>query len=232
MKKAKKGQRKMDKKELDRLEKRIMEKREIETEGELCKSRGLSAVFPKTVLASRSPRRIELIQVLGFNPTVFPSGADENTAEKNPVLLTQRLAFLKAEEVQKHFDDKTLIIGADTVVFSGEKILGKPRTEEDAYRMLYALSGREHTVYTGVCLLYGEKKMGFCERTVVQIAKMSEQEIRDYIATGDPMDKAGAYGIQGEFSRYVRGIVGDYYNVVGLPVSRLYQSLKIFSKEI
>lgn len=222
----------MDKKELDCLEKRIMEKREIETERELCKSRGLSAVFPKIVLASRSPRRIELIQVLGFNPTVFPSGADEKSVEKDPALLTQRLAFLKAEEVQKHFDDKTLIIGADTVVFSGEKILGKPRTEEDAYRMLSALSGREHTVYTGVCLLYGEKKMGFCERTVVQIAKMSEQEIRDYIATGDPMDKAGAYGIQGEFSRYVRGIVGDYYNVVGLPVSRLYQSLKIFSEEI
>ena len=117
------------------------------------------------------------------------------------------------------------------MVFSGE-ILGKPKTEEEAYCMLSALSGKEHVVYTGVCLLYGEKKMGFSEKTVVYIAKMSEREIREYIASGDSMDKAGAYGIQGAFSRFVKGIVGDYYNVMGLPVARLYQSLKLFSKEI
>lgn len=222
----------MDKKELDSLENRLREKREIEmNRGELQNTGSVSEKFPKIVLASRSPRRIELIKLLGLNPSVYASEADENSTEKDPAILTQRLAFLKAKEVQKHFDDRTLIIGADTVVFSGE-ILGKPKTEEEAYRMLSALSGKEHVVYTGVCLLYGEKKMGFSEKTVVYIAKMSEREIREYIASGDSMDKAGAYGIQGAFSCFVKGIVGDYYNVMGLPVARLYQSLKLFSKEI
>ena len=221
----------MDKTELEALERILKEKRVKESEQEL-PEKPLQEIFPKLVLASQSPRRIELIRYLGLEPKIYPSGADESSREKDPALLTQRLAFLKAEEVQRQFDRETLIIGADTVVYDGERILCKPKTEEEAYLMLSGLSGRTHAVYTGVCLLYGEKKMGFCERTVVQIAKMSEREIRDYIATGDPMDKAGAYGIQGEFSRYVRGIVGDYYNVVGLPVSRLYQSLKIFSKEI
>ena len=221
----------MDKTELEALERILKEKRVRESEQEL-PEKPLQEIFPKLVLASQSPRRIELIRYLGLEPKIYPSGADESSREKDPALLTQRLAFLKAEEVQRQFDRETLIIGADTVVYDGERILCKPKTEEEAYLMLSGLSGRTHAVYTGVCLLYGEKKMGFCEKTIMHIAKMTEEEIRDYLAIGESMDKAGSYNIQGPFSRFVKGIEGDYYNVMGLPIARLYQSLKLFSREV
>ena len=221
----------MDKTELEALERILKEKRVRESEQEL-PQKPLQEIFPKLVLASQSPRRIELIRYLGLEPKIYPSGADESSREKDPALLTQRLAFLKAEEVQRQFDRETLIIGADTVVYDGEGILCKPKTEEEAYLMLSGLSGRTHAVYTGVCLLYGEKKMGFCEKTLMHIAKMTEEEIRDYLAIGESMDKAGSYNIQGPFSRFVKGIEGDYYNVMGLPIARLYQSLKLFSREV
>ena len=221
----------MDKTELEALERILKEKRVRESEQEL-PEKPLQEIFPKLVLASQSPRRIELIRYLGLEPKIYPSGADESSREKDPALLTQRLAFLKAEEVQRQFDRETLIIGADTVVYDGERILCKPKTEEEAYLMLSGLSGRTHAVYTGVCLLYGEKKMGFCEKTLMHIAKMTEEEIRDYLAIGESMDKAGSYNIQGPFSRFVKGIEGDYYNVMGLPIARLYQSLKIFSENL
>ena len=221
----------MDKTELEALERILKEKRVRESEQEL-PEKPLQEIFPKLVLASQSPRRIELIRYLGLEPKIYPSGADESSREKDPALLTQRLAFLKAEEVQRQFDRETLIIGADTVVYDGERILCKPKTEEEAYLMLSGLSGRTHAVYTGVCLLYGEKKMGFCEKTLIHIAKMTEEEIRDYLAIGESMDKAGSYNIQGPFSRFVKGIEGDYYNVMGLPIARLYQSLKLFSREV
>ena len=203
----------MDKTELEALERILKEKRVRESEQEL-PEKPLQEIFPKLVLASQSPRRIELIRYLGLEPKIYPSGADESSREKDPALLTQRLAFLKAEEVQRQFDRETLIIGADTVVYDGERILCKPKTEEEAYLMLSGLSGRTHAVYTGVCLLYGEKKMGFCEKTLMHIAKMTEEEIRDYLAIGESMDKAGSYNIQGPFSRFVKGIEGDYYNVM------------------
>ena len=221
----------MDKTELEALERILKEKRVRESEQEL-PEKPLQEIFPKLVLASQSPRRIELIRYLGLEPKIYPSGADESSQEKDPALLTQRLAFLKAEEVQRQFDRETLIIGADTVVYDGERILCKPKTEEEAYLMLSGLSGRTHAVYTGVCLLYGEKKMGFCEKTLMHIAKMTEEEIRGYLAIGESMDKAGSYNIQGPFSRFVKGIEGDYYNVMGLPIARLYQSLKLFSREV
>lgn len=221
----------MDKTEFEALERILKEKRVRESEQEL-PEKPLQEIFPKLVLASQSPRRIELIRYLGLEPKIYPSGADESSREKDPALLTQRLAFLKAEEVQRQFDRETLIIGADTVVYDGERILCKPKTEEEAYLMLSGLSGRTHAVYTGVCLLYGEKKMGFCEKTLMHIAKMTEEEIRDYLAIGESMDKAGSYNIQGPFSRFVKGIEGDYYNVMGLPIARLYQSLKLFSREV
>lgn len=221
----------MDKTELEALERILKEKRVRESEQEL-PEQPLQEIFPKLVLASKSPRRIELIRYLGLEPKIYPSGADESSSEKDPALLTQRLAFLKAEEVQRHFDRETLIIGADTVVYDGERILCKPKTEEEAYLMLSGLSGRTHAVYTGVCLLYGEKKMGFCEKTLMHIVRMSDREIRDYLAVGESMDKAGSYNIQGPFSRFVKGIEGDFYNVMGLPIARLYQSLKIFSEDL
>ena len=221
----------MDREELEELEALLRKKKEKESEEEW-KKPSLQESFPKLVLASGSPRRIELLKLLGFSPTVYPSGADESSAEKDPALLTQRLAFLKAEEVQRHFDSETLLIAADTVVFDGNKILGKPKTEEEAYAMLSCLSGKVNWVYTGVCLLYGEKKMGFCEKTTVYLSKMSDREIREYIATGDPMDKAGAYGVQGPFARFVKGIEGDFCNAIGLPIARLYQALKRFREEL
>ena len=214
----------MDREELEELEALLRKKREKELEEER-KKPSLQESFPKVVLASGSPRRIELLKLLGFSPKVYPSGADESSTEKDPALLTQRLAFLKAEEVQRHFD-------SDTVVFDGNKILGKPKTEEEAYAMLSGLSGKVNWVYTGVCLLYGEKKMGFCEKTTVYLSKMSDREIREYIASGDPMDKAGAYGVQGPFARFVKGIEGDFCNAIGLPIARLYQALKRFREEL
>ena len=125
-----------------------------------------------------------------------------------------------------------MIIGADTLVAFGNRVMGKPQDEKDAFDMLFLLQGNTHQVYTGVTLLYtpkGEtacKKLTFVEKTDVTMYPMTEQEILEYIATGEPMDKAGAYGIQGKCAAYVREICGDYNNVVGLPVSRLYQELK------
>lgn len=124
---------------------------------------------------------------------------------------------------------EAIVLGADTVVASDGKILGKPKDTEDAARMLTMLQGRGHEVYTGVTILYeedGEKKaLTFHEKTTVHFYPMTEEQIREYVATGDPMDKAGAYGIQGFCARYIRGIEGDYNNVVGLPVGRVYQEL-------
>ena len=124
---------------------------------------------------------------------------------------------------------EAIVLGADTVVASDGKILGKPKNTEDAARMLTMLQGRGHEVYTGVTILYeedGEKKaLTFHEKTTVHFYPMTEEQIREYVATGDPMDKAGAYGIQGFCARYIRGIDGDYNNVVGLPAGRVYQEL-------
>ena len=123
-----------------------------------------------------------------------------------------------------------IVIGADTVVACDGKILGKPGTVENAVAMLRMLQGREHEVYTGVTILSSkngeQRKLTFHEKTAVHFSPMSEEEIREYVATGDPMDKAGAYGIQGFCARYIRGIEGDYNNVVGLPVGRVYQELR------
>lgn len=123
-----------------------------------------------------------------------------------------------------------IVIGADTVVACDGKILGKPKTVSDAMSMLHLLQGRAHDVYTGVTILYDEnteqRKFTFHEKTTVHFCPMSEEEIREYVATGDPMDKAGAYGIQGFCARYIQGIEGDYNNVVGLPVGRVYQELR------
>ena len=124
---------------------------------------------------------------------------------------------------------EAIVLGADTVVASDGKILGKPKDTEDAARMLTMLQGRGHEVYTGVTILYEEdcekEALTFHEKTTVHFYPMTEEQIREYVATGDPMDKAGAYGIQGFCARYIRGIEGDYNNVVGLPAGRVYQEL-------
>ena len=220
----------LSQKELEHLEKSLAEKNEKRKEAER-KEKPITELFPKLVLASASPRRQELIQLLGLRAEIHPSGIAEDVTEADPSLLVQKLAFRKAEDVAKQYPKDYLVVGADTVVFFEDRILGKPKSEEDAYRMLSALSGRTHQVYTGVSLHFQGKKMGFYEKTEVQFARLTEREIWDYIESKEPMDKAGAYGIQGRFAPFVKGIAGDYYNVMGLPLARLYQALKFLGAE-
>ena len=191
----------------------------------------------RVVLASGSARRRELLKMIFDEYDVIASEADEDIGSYPPSELVLRLSELKASEVfervrtEEGAADDLLVIGSDTVVALDDRILGKPVDESDACEMLKALSGREHKVFTGVALIRqagdGEmKKRCFFEETSVHIARMSDEEIREYVATGEPMDKAGAYGIQTKFAKYVTGIEGDYNNVVGLPVARLYKELR------
>ncbi len=193
----------------------------------------------KIILASASPRRRELLTQIVSDFEVMPSDSEEIVAEDEPQETVKELALQKAEAAARRISSSAdedgenvdaLVIGADTIVVSGGRILGKPIDEEDAFRMLSSLSGNIHQVYTGVCLiriLYGSRlTRTFYEKTDVEFYPMSEDEIREYIATGDPMDKAGAYGIQSGCGKYIRGICGDYNNVVGLPLARLNQELK------
>ena len=187
------------------------------------------------VLASNSPRRRELLAKVIPEYEVIPARGEENSKEEDPARLVEELSFQKASEIfNKIFtnnDGRLVVIGADTVVSYNSKVLGKPADREDAARMIRSFAGDTHAVYTGVTVYYtnenGEpKSFTFNEETLVEVAPMSEDEIRSYVATGEPDDKAGAYGVQGLFAIYINGIKGDYYNVVGLPIARLYQELK------
>lgn len=180
------------------------------------------------ILASASPRRRELLALAGVDFAVKVADVEEVIPENaSPDEVVKSLAMQKASAVAQENPD-SIVIGSDTVVALDGAILGKPRDEEDAVRMLKALSGRSHTVYTGVAIIHGEKISNFCEATEVVFNQLTEDEIRNYVATKEPMDKAGAYGIQGKGCVLVEKIVGDYFNVVGLPVSRLYKELKSF----
>ena len=177
------------------------------------------------ILASASPRRNELMQLLGLPFTPLPTGADETLPEKIlPEEAVKTLALRKARAAAAE-NPQALVIGADTAVEAQGQLLGKPKDRADAARMLRLLSGRTHQVYTGVALLCPGGQEVFCQRTDVRFYPLSEQEICCYLNTGEPFDKAGAYGIQGAFAIHVRCISGDYSNVVGLPVCRLYQEL-------
>lgn len=191
----------------------------------------------KIILASASPRRRELLTQIGLEFEVMVSDAEEQLDAAEPYAVVQELSARKAKAVAAEYMEKRgsntdgadiLVIGADTVVSCDGEILGKPRDAGDAVRMLRLLSGRCHEVYTGVTFVYdrGLACHTFYECTKVRFAPMTEREITEYVATGDPMDKAGAYGIQGFCARYIIGIEGDYNNVVGLPVGRVYQELK------
>ena len=181
------------------------------------------------ILASASPRRRELLTQAGFIFTVKVSDAEEIITEKEPDKIVRELAFLKAKAVAASEED-ALVIGADTIVAAEGKVLGKPHSREEAFSRLSMLQGKTHQVYTGVALFTKkaekETQKVFAEKTEVTFYPMTEKEIWDYIDTGEPMDKAGAYGIQGRAAVYVEKICGDYNNVVGLPVARLYQELK------
>ena len=183
----------------------------------------------KLILASASPRRRELLSLTGLPFMVMAGNGEEIISTEDPARAVSELSRQKAEAVLLRAEDGDTVIGADTVVALEGRILGKPADEADAFRMLRMLQGRDHAVYTGVTILKknsGTAPVTFAERTAVHVLPMSDEEIRAYIATGEPMDKAGAYGIQGRFAVYVAGIEGDYQNVVGLPVSRLYGYLK------
>lgn len=183
------------------------------------------------ILASGSPRRRELMSQVGLDFTVVTSDADENIKEMEPEDYVRELSSAKAQSVLEQYADKedsVIVIGADTIVYHKGEILTKPKNEEDAFRILKSLEGQIHQVYTGVNICSAHKNVSFYEKTDVWVYDMTDEEIRDYISTGEPMDKAGAYGIQGKFAAYIKGIEGDYNNVVGLPVARLVHELKVF----
>ena len=203
----------------------------------------------RIILGSASPRRRELLEQIGISFEVRVSDKEEVYHSLIPEEIVKELALSKAENVaddlrekqeqvkQISFDKKnnvlldTIVIGADTIVVSDGSILGKPKDEADAVRMIRSLQGRSHKVYTGVAILdYDDegkrKSVVHAVETEVFFNPMSDEEIREYAATGEPLDKAGAYGIQGRFAAYIERIDGDYYNVVGLPVSYVYRQLK------
>lgn len=187
------------------------------------------------ILASGSPRRKELLEQIGMEFEIITSDVDENTDITKPEDYVIYLSGIKAKAVfdklkqENRYNNKEyVIIGADTIVSHKGNILTKPKDEEDAVNILKELAGDCHQVYTGVTLLYSDgTKKSFAEKTDVHCYDMTLQEIKDYISTGESMDKAGAYGIQGRFAAFIKGIEGDYNNVVGLPVSRIYQELKL-----
>ncbi|MEY8353044.1 Maf family protein [Lachnospiraceae bacterium 54-53] len=184
----------------------------------------------KLVLASASPRRRELFAQIGILPEIVPSDAEEKITTDVPEEAVKELSRVKALDVARFQEAGTYVIGADTVVAAGGEILGKPAGHEEAYRMISLLEGKTHQVYTGVTLVFcgkdGNQVRTFVEKTDVMVYPMSKEEIKTYTGSEEPMDKAGAYGIQGKFAAFIKGIDGDYNNVVGLPVGRVYQEIK------
>ena len=184
----------------------------------------------RIVLASQSPRRRELLEQMGIARfDIIPArGEEQMDRPLEPGKLVECLALAKARETALQVEQSALGIAADTVVVLEGRVLGKPADEAEAFDMLSALSGRTHQVYTGVALMQGGRTKSASECTDVTFRPLTEGEIRGYIAAGESMDKAGAYGIQGRGALLVEGIRGDYFNVVGLPVCRLGKMLKKF----
>lgn len=182
----------------------------------------------KLVLASKSPRRSEILRNAGIDFTVRVADADETIPDgTKPEDAVVFLAARKALAVERAEDET--VLGADTIVVLDDKILGKPKDREDAYNMIKCLSGRVHSVFTGVCAVGNGISLTFAEETKVEFYPLTDDEINEYIDTNEPYDKAGAYGIQGIASKFIRGIQGDYFNVVGLPISSVYK--KIIKKQ-
>ena len=181
------------------------------------------------VLASASPRRKELLSQIGIKFRTCVSKKEEVIMRERPIDIVKDLSYTKASDVFERGKRDAIVIGADTIVVYDEKILGKPKNEEEAYEMIKMLQGEVHKVYTGVSVVWRDEEntrvSSFYAETDVELYYMSEEEIRAYIATKEPYDTAGGYAIQGYFARYVKQIKGDYNNVVGLPVGKLYQIL-------
>mgnify|MGYP000061584076 CR=1 FL=1 len=187
----------------------------------------------KLILASASPRRRELLKILGLDFEVIPSQVEEKITAKEPTLIVTSLAEQKARDVAKRVKEG-LVIGADTIVTLEGTILGKPKSKEEAAKMLSMLSGKEHHVITGVALIdvTSQKSLVDYELTKVFFRDLTAEEIESYVRTNEGFDKAGAYAIQGIGSLLVKGIEGCYFNVVGLPLTKIYLLLKNFGIDI
>lgn len=188
------------------------------------------------ILASASPRRKELMELMGIPYQIITANVEETVSETMPSEMVQAIAELKTTAVMNlpelltSENQEKIIIGADTMVFYKEHALGKPKDVEDAFRMLQMLSDHIHEVYTGVSIIIrkysGEvERLRFAVCTQVAVHRLTTEQMNDYIATGEPMDKAGAYAIQGQFGIHIKEIIGDYYNVVGFPIGQIYHSL-------
>lgn len=185
----------------------------------------------KIILASASDRRKDILSQVGISYEVMPSSIDEDVIQADtPAALVEALSAAKAEDIAERLTKNFVIIGADTVVVKDNSILGKPSDEAEAAKMLQMLQGNRHEVYTGVTLIsVSPEGKGLIDtfhvRTIVDMIPMTAAQIDAYIKTGEPMDKAGAYGIQGRGAAYIQDIAGDYYNVVGLPISTVLARL-------
>lgn len=185
------------------------------------------------ILASASPRRRELLNLICEDFKSVSPDVDETVPAQVEILESPRfLAVKKAMHVSGCLSEKAVVIGCDTGVFIDDEMLGKPKDEDDAFSMLKKLQGKEHLVATGCCITDGTHKREFSVTSRVFFYPLSDEDIKDYIATGESMDKAGAYGIQGKGSLLIEKIQGDYFNIVGLPLSALARELKAFLREI
>ncbi len=188
----------------------------------------------QVILASRSPRRREILTFLGVPFEIVSADADESSSLTDPVALVRELALRKGRATREllrregRWSEDMLIIAADTVVAAGDRILGKPQDDADAAEMLRLLSGSAHRVISGIALLCGDREAVDSDETAVHFGTMSEKDIKRYVKSGEPQDKAGGYAIQGLASLWIKGLEGDYFNVVGLPVYRLNQLVTSF----
>lgn len=190
----------------------------------------------KIILASKSPRRKEILENLELDFEIITADTNEDSQISDPQKLVEELAFRKADAVknllisENKYSSDLAIIGCDTVVANGDDILGKPKDRKDAVLMLKSLSGKKHRVISGLAILKGEKTFVSNEVTEVLFDNLSEEEIENYVKTGESDDKAGGYAVQGLASKFIKGINGCYFNVVGLPVNLLYNALKEMEK--
>lgn len=186
------------------------------------------------ILASGSPRRKEILEQVGIPFTIQVSNKDEIITESEPVNIVKGLASMKANDIAENAKAEDVIIGCDTVVVYNNQVMGKPKDRADAIRMLETLQGNTHEVFTGVSIIIkkqmedgnvSDKEINFAVETKVYVNSMSDKLIEAYVATNEPMDKAGAYAIQGKFAAHIKKLDGDYYNVVGLPIATVYDVL-------
>lgn len=183
----------------------------------------------KLILASASPRRREILETAGYSYTAVPSNAEELVGGADACTLVRENSLRKAREVFARTDGDAVVLGSDTVVCIGDEILGKPKNEADAFAMLKRLSGSVHEVISGYAVIDSDREESGCCVTKVRFRELSDSEITAYINTLEPMDKAGAYGIQERACLFAESFEGDFYNIIGLPIAPLYPILKDFS---